>query len=137
MMGMAEGVGRDGMVVFHTRDITWSHQDSEEVWSGHLCTLHQTLAGGGAPPGQGVEVEEGGEGEGGQRQHRGEMLGGQALLQKFWQNVTETPKKKTVDELNNLKEKNSFLKTRIQSMEALVDEKNQEISNLKELETAV
>ena len=82
MVGMAEGVvGGDGMVVFHTRDITWSHQDSEEVWSGHLCTLHQTLAGGGAPPKQGLEVEEGG--EGGQRQHREVMLGGQALPQKF------------------------------------------------------
>ena len=50
---------------------------------------------------------------------------------------TETPKKKTVEELNNLKEKNCFLKARIQSMEALVDEKNEEIANLKELEAAV
>jgi len=47
----------------------------------------------------------------------------------------DTPKKKTVADLDNIKEKNEFLKNRVQTMETLVDEKNEEIAKLKNLES--
>ena len=49
----------------------------------------------------------------------------------------DTPKKKTVTELENIKEKNKQLTNRVQTMEELVDEKNHELAKLANIEETI